>query len=374
MHLDCKLSIAFGLLLTWSGCSKEYEIIPTAPEVDPGAVMECPFTPISDTKMSVYDCNPVFDGTGESWGESVGSVGFYANSVLGHSFYQIWYSGSEDSDEIGGDWGVGTAISSNGTDWEPHPENPLLESIEDAWNQDGMSAMQVVRDSAKDQYVMAYQGYLLDEGILGLGVATSSDGVRWEQHEDNPVVDLSADHDGLNWCWPLGIAANERGGITGYLGGGESGSTFGTPVCNVYRAQVSDLSDWDILDDPALEAGPESYDQAGVSAASVVKAGDTHYMFYVGFSDWEPISIGGFDYIVPTNQTLNLATSTSGISWTKHPDNPLPVHLTPEGNVTGVAAQVVDTRIHLWITDEYEELGRSAVGYYYYEPEIADHP
>ena len=372
MRMESKLPVALGFIMAWSGCTKDYELIPNAPEVAPGDVMECPFTGIPDTKISVYDCNPVFDGTGEEWGDSVGSVGFYANSVLGHSFYQIWYSGSEDSDEIGGGWGVGTAISSNGTDWEPHHDNPLLESESGEWNQDGISAMQIVRDVGADQYVMAYQGYVLDEGVVGLGIATSSDGVGWKHHDDNPVVDLSANHDGLSWCWPLGISANERGGITGYLGGGTA--RVGNPVCNVYRAQVSSLNDWNILEEPALEAGPESYDQAGVAAASVVKAGDTYYMFYIGFSEWEPITVGGFNYYVPFNQTLNLATSDSGISWTKHPENPLPVNLTTDGRVTGVAAQVVGKRIHLWITDRYEELGQSAVGYYYFEPEIEEHP
>jgi hypothetical protein len=42
--------------------------------------------------------------------------------------------------------------------------------------------------------------------------------------------------------------------------------------------------------------------------------------------------------------------------------------------MSDVAAQVVGPRIHLWMTDYYEELGGSAVGYFLYEPDQPYHP
>jgi hypothetical protein len=343
-------------------CSKEYEITPIEAEVDPGSYMDCPFSEIDEAPMSVYDCNPVFDTTGESWGPEVGSVGFYTNMVMGHPVYQIWYGASLDGGDYLADWGVGTAVSTNGTDWDPHPDNPLLSEVSDAWEQDGMTALQIVRDDRNDRYVMAYQGYSFDgfEWLIGVGVASSPDGVSWTRSGANPVLEQRIDYGGgLYITWPFALYAGEGGGVTAYLGG----QTAGGPV-HMYAAQLSgDLADWNIMDEPVLEAGPESYDKAGIADASVVKVGDIYYMFYVGFSEWEEIAGGAQS---PSLSTLNLATSRSGISWEKHPSNPLPVNLTSDLEVSAIASQVVGDQIHLWVTDNYGD--SNAVGYYLFDP------
>jgi hypothetical protein len=350
------------VLVIGIGCAKEYEITAIAPEVDPGLYMECDFTDVEGVPMSVYDCNPVFDTTDESWAPEVAGVGFYTNLVLGHPVYQIWYQARIDSDDVLSDWGLGTAVSTNGTDWDPHPSNPLLSEVSGAWDQDGMNALQVVRDDRNDRYVMAYQGYSYDglSWTIGVGVASSPDGVRWSRSSANPVLEQNVDYGGgVYITWPLALYAGDGGGVTAYLGG----NTAGSPV-NIYAAQLSeDLSEWNILEGAVLEAGPDSYDKEGISDASVVKVGDTYYMFYVGFSDWEDLGGGARK---TSSSTLNLATSRSGISWEKHSLNPLPVHLTTEKELTAVAAQVVGDQIHLWVTDNY---GTSeAVGYYLFDP------
>ena len=352
---------ALVVVLAGLGCSKEYDITPIAPEVDPGAYMECPFSEVSGAPMSVYDCNPVFDSTGEEWGPEVGSVGFFTNLVLGHPVYQIWYRASTDSDDYFSDWGVGTAVSTNGTDWEPHESNPVLTTVSGSWEQDGVSALQIVRDDYNSRYVMAYQGYVSDgfTWSIGVGVAESEDGVRWTRSDANPVLEQTVEYDGVQMTWPFALYAGDGGGITAYLGGQRDGGAV-----HMYAAQLSpDLSDWDILAEPVLESGPETYDQAGIADASVVKLGDVYYMFYIGFSDWEDI---GGNARSPRVSTLNLATSRSGISWEKHGSNPLPVHLTEEKEVSAVAAQVVGEQIHLWVTDSYG--GSNAVGYYLFDP------
>ena len=70
---------------------------------------------------------------------------------------------------------------------------------------------------------------------------------------------------------------------------------FGTQEqeLDLYAAELTDdLSAWRVYRDPALLAGPESYDLAAITTAAVVKLGDTLYMFYVGAEDWEDI-MGG---------------------------------------------------------------------------------
>ena len=92
-------------------------------------------------------------------------------------------------------------------------------------------------------------------------------------------------------------------------------------------------------------------------------------MFYVGFTDWVQYT----GYQSAQNLTLNLATSTDGGgTWTKDPNNPIPVNLTSPGQISDVGAQVVGSRILLWVTDSYE--GENSVGYFYYEPNIESHP
>ena len=103
----------FFLLI--ASCGTEYEVVQGPVDINPGDVAECGFTPISGTKMSVYDCNPVFTGSDEQWADGFVSVGFRTQEVLGHPFYQIWYS-SRPSGVGEGEWGMGYAVSSNGTD------------------------------------------------------------------------------------------------------------------------------------------------------------------------------------------------------------------------------------------------------------------
>ncbi|MBX2803230.1 MAG: hypothetical protein KTR31_36455 [Myxococcales bacterium] len=156
-----------------AGCAQEYQV--AAPiDVDPADVLECAFSPISGTQLSVYDCNPVFAGTDENWGQGFRSVGFRTQSILGHPFYQIWYSATPDGDL--GDYGLGYAVSGDGTNWETHAGNPVIDTAR-GWDDDLMDQVRVVWDADSAEYVLAYQGFNLREGTFGIGMFTSPDGV-----------------------------------------------------------------------------------------------------------------------------------------------------------------------------------------------------
>ena len=91
-------------------------------------------------------------------------------------------------------------------------------------------------------------------------------------------------------------------------------------------------------------------------------------MFYIGFETWveDTVNIG---VISAFNTSLNIATSTDGgTTWTKDSTNPYPINLTTPGEMSAVGAQVIGSRIHFWLTDNYE--GNQAVGYFYYEPSL----
>jgi hypothetical protein len=412
-------------------CIQDYEIVPERPDVDPGEVTSCPFSPVEGTRFSAYDCNPVFAGTDDFWERSFGAVGYLVTEVLAHPFIQILYIGAS-----GDDFGMGYAISANGTDWETHPSNPVFTRDSGAWDEDSVSAQVVVWDPVEMQYVMAYQGYSLNDptdssdDIWGIGVTTSLDGVTWEKHPDNPVIDFgqyglqtydywnyfcnerasdplicdligwtyTADYSlssSIHPCWPLTMRITDRGGFRGYLAAqdtreilegldwesfeadlwaGESASvqTDEYAACNVYRMDGIELDGWLLWEDePVLTGTPGGPDGKGVTGAAVVEYGAVQYMFYLGFEEWIP-GTGGL--ISANNSTLHIARSyDEGITWELDPGNPVPLHRTEGKELWGVGAQVVGTRIYVWLTDIYEQ-GRS-VGYFYYDPELEDvHP
>lgn len=367
-------SVAIAAL---AACTQEYEVIQGPVDIDPGDVAECGFSPISGTKLSVYDCNPVFTGGDSDWGQGFISTGFRTQEVLGHPFYQIWYSAAPQGTD---DWGLGYAVSSSGTAWENHPENPLVQGRNGDWDQDRMDGIQVLWDADRNEYVLWYQGFRLGDGLLdpgdwGIGIKTSPDGVTWENLRGNGMmIDLAQPHAGVDYCWPLGADWGHTRGYSGYLAGGPPAGLGQYPVCQVYRFggdSLDDPSSFEFESEPMLAAGPEPYDRSGMASVAAVEwAPDEHYLFYVGFRDW----VDQGNVITSDKPSLNLATSSDGITWEKSPDNPLPVNLVSPGMVRDVHAQKYGSRILMWVTDYYEELDQMAVGFYLFEPDVETHP
>lgn len=341
------------------GCS-EYDIVAEPPDVDPGEVTECAFTRVGDTAFYVYDCNPVFSSTGEGWAPTIDTTTFLVTEVLGHPFYQLWYTGVTDLDAPDG-YQLGYAVSTEGTEWSPHPENPLLASEDGTWDADSMDAMQVVWDPATDQYVMLYQGLNASMGNLGLGVATSTDGVRWSRLPQNPVLDLTAPAAGLDgWCWPLGLSLGAVAGYTGYL----AGVTAGTDTCEVYPVAAGDLARWQPSDERVLPAGERGdFDEKGFVSVATAELDGVEYLYYAGFGAWERNGA----YQTSSAHFFGMATRQGG-EWVKEP-GPIPVHHTEAGEVIAVAARMVGSRVHLWITDRYGDA--FAVGYFLFDPRRA---
>ena len=91
-----------------------------------------------------------------------------------------------------------------------YPNNPLFEVDPTAWDQDSIAGQVIVWDPLEKEYVMAYQGFTLgtgefdfetfetDNGIWGLGIATSPDGVTWTKSARNPVINFTEDFGALS--------------------------------------------------------------------------------------------------------------------------------------------------------------------------------
>ena len=414
-----KLSLSLCVISSFS-CGSDYEIKAKMPDIDPGEITECPFTPISGTKISQYDCNPVYPN---EEGTSVGSIGFHVTEVLGHPFYQMWY-GTTD--------GMEYAVSDNGTAWETHPNKPLFALEQNTWDDSAVTGQVVVWDPIDSQYVMSYQGYSLgvasdaEDDRWGIGITTSPDGTTWTKHPNNPVIDFNdyslpeqdywnyfctqaasdpfiCDLFGISYtsappsskiqpCWPLTITITERGNFKGYIAAKKSDevlesldwATFESdlfsgseaflqtsyyPGCHLYSMDAMAIDNWVLNDSqPALSADIGTHEGGGIASAAVVDFEGTLYMFYIGFETWQedPVNVG---VISAVNTSLNIATSTDGGStWVKDPGNPFAVNRTTPGEMAAVGAQVIGSRIHFWLTDNYDD--DSAVGYFYYEPNL----
>lgn len=346
-----------------AACEQEYEVVPKLPDVNPGDVTECGFTRVEDTAFYRYDCNPVFSTTGEGWADSIGSTTFLVTEVLGHPFYQMWYTGVGNRED---QFGLGYAVSAEGTDWTPHPENPLLEQPEDRddWDADAMDGMAVVWDPAAEQYLILYQGYNLGgDTDWGLGVAISPDGVDWRRIGANPVVNLQDPDASVHYCWPLGLSLGEVAGYTGYVAGGRGMSQ----KCEAYEINGRDTATWvPNEDEPVFAAGDAGeWDDEGMIQLAIAEHEGKRHMFYVGFGEWVDHPTEE-NVIVANHSFLGMATSEGG-QWVR--DGIVPINLTEDGEVSAIAARTVGSRIHMWVTDNYD--GESAVGYFLYDPDAA---
>jgi hypothetical protein len=345
------------LALLAAGCI-QYEF--TAVDVDPEEITECDFTAYDDLpELSVYECNPVFTTTGESWAANLGQLAFGETLVLGHPFFQLWYVGwDEDYDA----WSVGNAVSENGTDWLPHPENPSWPERDDGdWDAGSIQGLSVDWDPNLGGYTMLYGGISPAQDFFGVGIAGSRNGSEWALSPANPVLSLGLPYDGINYAWPLDLTIRE-GSYDAYFGGETDGETI-----DVFRLQTDDAEDWNRAPERIFEAGEaDAWDGQGVVQASVVDFNGVLYMFYVGFAQWQ--TSGSVRY---TDQShLGLAKSVdAGATWTRAFDAPLPLSNTTHGDITLVAARKIGSRIHLWVGDLYPDLDTNAVGYFLYTPE-----
>ena len=360
------------VLVLLAACEQDYEVNPTPPDVDPADVTECGFTRVESTAYYRYDCNPVFTSTGEDWADQIGSTAFNVTEVVGHPFYQLWYTGLVDDGTSFPPYAMGYAVSPDGTEFTASEDNPVLDKGEpEEFDSDYMSGNQVVWDPESAQYVMIWQGIHDDpvptKILNGLGVATSEDGRSWSRLGKNPVFDFGQDDAReVNYCWPLDLTLGEVSGYTGYV----AGSSGGDNVCEVYKLNASSLGDWKASDQVVLPVGErDSWDGTGMISMSIASLGGTRYMYYVGFESWTRQG----NYVLATNSKLGLAMYDEDQGeWVKE-EGPLPLNLTDDGDVSGVEALRVGNRIHLGITDLYEVDGeeKQAIGYFLYDPDFA---
>ena len=135
-----------------------------------------------------YENNPVVrvDTTAGSWD----STWIYEPCVIyNESGFHMWYTGAR------GDWtdydpwemGVGYATSTDGINWTKHASNPVFkENTPVNWDDLHVGEQTVLFHNA--MFHMWYKGLNSAPTSFQIGYATSADGISWQRSESNPVL------------------------------------------------------------------------------------------------------------------------------------------------------------------------------------------
>jgi len=225
------------------------------------------------------------------------------------------------------------------TVWEKHPDNPLMTSGPDEWEDWILAPGSVI--FYEGEYHMWYAGgQFPDEGDFLIGHATSPDGISWTKDENNPVMDKGTegawDDHGIYLPSVLLMDTTFHMWYSGY-------SEDAPPMHSIGHATSTDGVTW-VRDttNPVLEKGASgAWDDTALNGPSVVFDGSEYHMYFHGARAVSDPQIGH-------------ATSPDGTFWTKDPQNP--VLLTGGGlswdwdEVTFPNVLFDNTTFHMWFS------------------------
>ena len=227
---------------------------------------------------------------------------------------------------------IGYATSTDGIAWEKHPGNPVLDMGESGtWDDAGVTRPTVLFDGTK--YRMWYSGG--DGSYARIGYATSADGIVWEKYPGNPVLDV-----GASGTWDSTYVQCPTVLFDGtmyrmwYVG-------LGPSLYKIGYATSADGIVWEKYPgNPVLDVGASgTWDDTYVWKSTVLFDGTEYQMWYTGYDG----SYGRIGY----------ATSADGIAWEKHPDNPvLDIGATGTWDSSNVFSPTVldNTKYQMWYT------------------------
>ena len=216
--------------------------------------------------------------------------------------YRMWYKGW--SDHVPGFIGIGYASSPDGIHWQKYEDNPLDFKCEGtSWDTVFLSFEIIKKDT---MYWMWYTGVDKKTNTRGVGFAWSEDGLNWTKHP-NPVLKPGKEDEwdavGIKRCTVHFDGFRYHMWYNGY----DSIDWKG----RVGYATSDDGFHWKKhFANPVLDVGgPGTWDEHWMAAYSVNFNGSYYEMWY-----------DGSDKI---NTQTGYATSVDGDDWIKSPDNPV---------------------------------------------------
>lgn len=201
---------------------------------------------------------------------------------------------------------IGYATSTDGIVWQKHINNPVLTPGENgAWD-DGVVAGACVmfKDST---FHMWYDGWNKTGSIDAIGYATSTDGINWTKYVGNPVMmqGKTSEWDTLGVGYPNVIFD----GVSYKMW--YNGKDVDENYKIGYATSLNGVEWTKHINNPILEAGiGKAWDNKWVSDPIVFMDVDTFHMWYRGVNDQNQAKIG-------------YAKSPDETNWQKHIGNPL---------------------------------------------------
>jgi beta-1,2-mannobiose phosphorylase / 1,2-beta-oligomannan phosphorylase len=202
--------------------------------------------------------------------------------------YRMWYTGYDGTRE--GLKMLGYATSTDGIDWKRHPENPIYR---EHW--------------VEDMMVVEHEGtyYMFAEGLHDRAhLLKSPDGLRWERIGQLDV----RNRDGSP------IEPGPYGTPTAWHEDGTWYLFYERRDAGIWLATSRDMQVWtNLRDDPVLLPGPAPEDRDLIALNQIIKYQGRYYAYYHG-APAEP---------VPRTWSTHVAVSEDLIQWTKYPGNPI---------------------------------------------------
>jgi len=236
--------------------------------------------------------------------------------------------------------------------FEPVLGNPVFAAAEGKWDEKIRERGWILKDASG--WKLWYTGYDSDQQppTMSLGLATSSDGIKWHRSSEHPIVgdfwiedimvvkrgdeyfmfaegahdqsQLLKSTDGVHW--------DRIGTLDVRLTDGQRipSGPFGTPTAffedgvwnlfyerrdaGIWLARSIDMKTWkNVADEPLILPGPEHFDARMIAMNQVIRIGDTYVAVLHGTGSPEK----------PRQWCTYLATSQDLVHWTKDVRGPL---------------------------------------------------
>ena len=192
-------------------------------------------------------------------------------------------------------WGIIT-----NSKWVDYNDNPILQSSNQFWDLEGVHQPKVLID--RNIFKMYYSGHA-GAGSSYVGYAESFDGINWNSPLSEPVLSPGQQGSWDSHSTVAGSIIIEDGLYKLYYIGWSS--NWGN--WHVGLATSTDGLHWRKYSEPVLY-GTSSW-EFQIASVSVIRYDNTYYLFYTGRN-------------LP-HYSIGLATSSDGVNWTRHSDNPI---------------------------------------------------
>jgi len=191
---------------------------------------------------------------------------------------RMYYAAKKKGGFFAKTWSLACADSlDGGATWTKHAGNPLQTATDDEWESGAVGFTSVERDDRG--WRMWYLGTDRDaNAVKQIGYATSSDGLTWDRHPNNPVIAVDPTNE-----WERGAVAVARVIRDGRL--------YRAWYCCYPRNDTYAIGSAESVDgltwvrtpnNPVLKGDGTGFDSAMTAYPGAVRVGDRYLMYYSG--------------------------------------------------------------------------------------------